>query len=72
VGVVRCDGRAYQIGLSIINETGANALSVDLHGRQSDLERPGDHPTRNADAATGVFLGSSRHDPYHAGRAWAT
>jgi hypothetical protein len=69
-------GRAYQIGLSIIGETGADAISTSTSNDggltwsdPSQIIR-----TSNADAATGVFLDkeSITADPYHAGRAWAT
>jgi hypothetical protein len=69
-------GRAYQIGLSIVGETGADAISTST---SDDGGRTRSDPsqiirTSDADAATGVFLDkqSITADPYHAGRAWAT
>jgi hypothetical protein len=69
-------GRAYQIGLSLINESGVNALSTSTSGDggltwsdPSQIIR-----TSSFEAATGVFLDkqSITADPYHADRAWAT
>src|SRR4051812_7803054 len=69
-------GRAYQIGLSIIGETGEDAISTST---SDDGGLTWSDPsliirTSTADAATGVFLDkqSITADPYHAGRAWAT
>jgi len=71
-------GRAYQIGLSIIDGslTGESAISTST---SDDGGLTWSDPSlivraSSADAATGVFLDkqSITADPYHAGRAWAT
>jgi hypothetical protein len=69
-------GRAYQIGLSIIDGslTGESALGASTSGDGGLTWSVPAPITRQDDPAGAVFLDkqSITADPYHAGRAWAT